>query len=383
MMLKIGEKIKELREKNNFTQSKMAAYLGITEQAISRWENGGGYPDMELIPAIANFLNASTDELFETDRKAERLINLKREAGKNTGWDHKTNCEHIEAYRSILKEFPNDYETMFLLTVYLGEENHIPQGQHSDEIISLSNRIIADSPDFNLRRIATGTLASAYKNAGDQETALKIVKESPILYDLQNNIFYSRESVLTTVADGDERQLNRKLMLEGFCLELCRHIRDYSNDDYHYYSLRNAETLSRNIMLREKINTIMEAFYEDGDYGFGHEHMLYNYHELAEYYKLSGNNDAALDNIEKCAETAIKFDTDEEGKYTSLLVRGFDKMGDYQLENYENHPDNIRYNQCYRLINFWFKREELCDEICDTERFKAVIAKLQGYAKVE
>ena len=56
MTLKIGEKIKELREKKNITQNKMAEYLGITEQAISRWENGGGYPDMELIPAISNFL---------------------------------------------------------------------------------------------------------------------------------------------------------------------------------------------------------------------------------------------------------------------------------------------------------------------------------------
>jgi len=42
MNLKIGEKIKQLREKNNVTQNKMAEYLGITEQAISRWENSAG-----------------------------------------------------------------------------------------------------------------------------------------------------------------------------------------------------------------------------------------------------------------------------------------------------------------------------------------------------
>lgn len=38
--------------------------LGVSPQAVSRWEANGGYPDMELIPAIANYFNVSIDELF-------------------------------------------------------------------------------------------------------------------------------------------------------------------------------------------------------------------------------------------------------------------------------------------------------------------------------
>lgn len=64
MNIKIGEKIKQLRQRNGRKQEDLANALGVSPQAISRWEANGGYPDMELIPAIANYFNISIDELF-------------------------------------------------------------------------------------------------------------------------------------------------------------------------------------------------------------------------------------------------------------------------------------------------------------------------------
>ena len=40
MNIRIGEVIKQLRNKNKYTQKALACYLGVTEQAISRWESG-------------------------------------------------------------------------------------------------------------------------------------------------------------------------------------------------------------------------------------------------------------------------------------------------------------------------------------------------------
>ena len=51
MIIKIGEKVKLLRKKNDVTQDRLAEYLGITAQAISRWESETCYPDIELLPA--------------------------------------------------------------------------------------------------------------------------------------------------------------------------------------------------------------------------------------------------------------------------------------------------------------------------------------------
>ena len=57
MQVNIGEKIKELRKKNGRKQEDLATALGVTPQAISRWEANGGYPDMGMIPAIANYFH--------------------------------------------------------------------------------------------------------------------------------------------------------------------------------------------------------------------------------------------------------------------------------------------------------------------------------------
>ncbi|MBQ7153363.1 MAG: helix-turn-helix transcriptional regulator [Clostridia bacterium] len=59
----IGQKIATLRKKKGVTQEELANALTISAQAISKWENGGT-PDIEHIPAIAQFFNVTTDELF-------------------------------------------------------------------------------------------------------------------------------------------------------------------------------------------------------------------------------------------------------------------------------------------------------------------------------
>ena len=54
MQLNLGTKIRELRHRDGRTQEALAEALGVTSQAVSRWESGGSYPDMEIMPAIAN-----------------------------------------------------------------------------------------------------------------------------------------------------------------------------------------------------------------------------------------------------------------------------------------------------------------------------------------
>ena len=64
MKLTIGENIRNFRKKNDLTQEELADRLGVTYQSISRWENGATYPDLELIPAIAETLSVTIDELL-------------------------------------------------------------------------------------------------------------------------------------------------------------------------------------------------------------------------------------------------------------------------------------------------------------------------------
>ena len=71
MQINIGTKIKELRKRIGKTQENMANALGVTPQAISRWEANSGYPDIEILPVIANYFHITIDELFGYSKDRE------------------------------------------------------------------------------------------------------------------------------------------------------------------------------------------------------------------------------------------------------------------------------------------------------------------------
>jgi len=71
----IGKKIALLRKQNGFTQDDLAEKLGITAQAISKWENGHTLPETALLPLLAKMLNSSIDSILMpcTIRNGEKL----------------------------------------------------------------------------------------------------------------------------------------------------------------------------------------------------------------------------------------------------------------------------------------------------------------------
>ena len=75
MKLELGNKIRELRRRDGRTQEAVAEALGVTSQAVSRWESNGSYPDMEIMPAIANYFGVTIDELFGYSSDRDRRIN--------------------------------------------------------------------------------------------------------------------------------------------------------------------------------------------------------------------------------------------------------------------------------------------------------------------
>ena len=84
MNIKIGTKIKQLRKQSNTTQEKLAESLGVTGQAVSRWESENGYPDMEYIVPIAKYFGVTTDFLF--DHSVELWRNRRESVGTLSGY---------------------------------------------------------------------------------------------------------------------------------------------------------------------------------------------------------------------------------------------------------------------------------------------------------
>lgn len=69
----IGAVISKLRKNKGVTQEELAKYVGVSAQAVSKWENGG-VPDTELLPKIADYFNVSIDQLFGIQNKLSTNI---------------------------------------------------------------------------------------------------------------------------------------------------------------------------------------------------------------------------------------------------------------------------------------------------------------------
>jgi transcriptional regulator with XRE-family HTH domain len=78
MEMNIGNKIRELRKKKGITQEQLASALGITSQAVSKWEMSTGYPDIAMLPIIAGYFGVSMDTLFnyDVDKLEENIMNV-------------------------------------------------------------------------------------------------------------------------------------------------------------------------------------------------------------------------------------------------------------------------------------------------------------------
>lgn len=66
---KIGSFITECRNCKGITQQQLADQLGITNKAVSKWETGQGMPDISIIPALAEILGVTADELLSGEKR--------------------------------------------------------------------------------------------------------------------------------------------------------------------------------------------------------------------------------------------------------------------------------------------------------------------------
>ncbi len=70
----IGNKILMLRKQQNITQEKLAAEMGVSIAAVSKWENGNSMPDIVMLCALSDYFGVTTDELLGRNKMEEIAI---------------------------------------------------------------------------------------------------------------------------------------------------------------------------------------------------------------------------------------------------------------------------------------------------------------------
>ena len=192
-MIRLGDKIKELRKNKNLSQEVLANHLGVSFQAVSKWENGSTMPDITMIPAIASFFHISIDELFdfnlyEIEKNVEKIV---AEHSKYLDND-KEKAEKI--IRDGLKNYPgNDV----LLNCLIGVLS-LP-GQ-SDEVISVAKALIESTKSDEVKYDAYRIMAEAYHSQGEMQLTKDTIEHIPELY-------FSKLEIAARLLSGDDRYI--------------------------------------------------------------------------------------------------------------------------------------------------------------------------------
>ena len=85
--MNLGNNISEKRKEKGMTQEELAANLGVSPQAVSKWENNLSCPDISLLPAIAKIFGMSVDELLGAASATENVGEEKTFSEPETAYD--------------------------------------------------------------------------------------------------------------------------------------------------------------------------------------------------------------------------------------------------------------------------------------------------------
>ena len=362
MKLNIGEIIKKLRKEKEITQEEFAELIGVSSQSVSRWENNLCYPDIELIPVIADFFGVSTDMLMGMDESNEKqAVNSILEDFQNAISKGRID-DCISIARKGVKEFPNNYilldKLMYALFVSGDDDGNIPEWKenmekYDDEITALGERIMKYCPDQNIRLAATARLAFNHCIHGRKEIGKQIYSTLPSMESC-------REKQIWWSLDKDEKlPFLQKSILQSY--EMLRSF---------IWLLADADVVSVEIEL-EAINKVFELeklILEDNRPKNSWGDVYLNY-AVAEKYAILNDFVRMYEYLHIAVENAKAFDTrPDDQTYKSFLV-GEITVRKHNFETTDSRP------LCKILRDKWLQDKEF-DCVRNSDEFQSILNEL-------
>ena len=355
MLIKIGTIIKKLRLENDITQDMLANAIGITPQAISRWESEVAYPDIELLPQIADYFSVSIDELigYKLSEKEKALESLREELHRVD--EVGTVDEKIAVARNAVAQFPGEHSFKSFLALYLlwkwQEDDKNPSIYKEIEL--LCNTVIDNSKDGETVSFAINTLKGLYAESGETGKAYKIVNK------LQPMSCCRENALADGIGDG-KVDIYTQDSITKHIDDVCMQIQGLVLDD----ELSNdSSTWDKKIeMLYTAIN-IYKLVYGQNLMD-KHASISRYYYLISTYLLAQGKTEETFECLEKMVYHSKKYDKSYEsdrGKYYSSALTDKIKYVDdrkyvhncsyYMLDDLDSNCfDGIRENEKFKAL---------------------------------
>lgn len=310
-MLKIGEKIKELRKAQDVTQEKLADYLNISYQAVSKWENGLALPDITLIPALAGFFGVSSDYLLGIDTEYSDKV-IENVLGEVSRLKHIAKAkEGIALIEKTLRSYPNNHK---LLAEWAELKVHTfePNCENEGWLKQIENKtavVLRDCADDYVRYKAKLALTLAYSFCGERVKAEKLCDTFP-------DEAYSRAEMYSMTARPQERVKYKRGCI---CCDLEKLLVDILSIAKHYYCFADPKDAI------PVCDIALNIIHSIGNEGFLVSYSAETYSDLANAYAKLKDKDGVIANVKAAFKEYLKIDClvgNGDYLYTSPLLNG-------------------------------------------------------------
>ncbi|MBQ8511885.1 MAG: helix-turn-helix transcriptional regulator [Clostridia bacterium] len=357
-MNNIGRRIRELRKKNDLTQEKLADFLGVTYQSVSKWECGTTLPDFAMIVPLARVLRVSADELLGMKPAGEDERKAYFDAEYFQYWkkDHE---EDLEIARQAVAEYPGDCRYLCWLASnewYVGYSVKYMGTDTEKELIASCIRhyemVLENCDDPELRNDAISGLVYAYECTHRYDEAKKYAMMYP--EEPETN----RDAMLVQCLRGKERELQCKKIIRKSLIKLCGALTQLR---YCY------ETPEEDAAVIDVEESVIKAVITDGNYQHFDISLSILSEERAKLAMRAGDHDAAVQALALAMKHAVDFDRmDADGAehYTTPVLAGYT----------EDHSENRKEDWSMTGDVRNFAEHELFRPLREREDFRAIFA---------
>jgi Predicted transcriptional regulators len=361
MNITINENLRKFRRAKGNTQQELADHLGISIQAVSKWECGDGYPDITLIPAIALFYNVTSDQLLGMDEdavnaKIQEYVKREEEILQRETYAN----DRVALWREARKEFPNNHTVLYQLmnTLYGMYWNNADEENKYLEVIEIGERLLRESTDNEIRFNTIYNLSFDYMKHGDLETAKKYA-------DMIPDCLNSKEALYSRILSGEEAVEHNQQAIISYVQLVC----NFANS--LWVNMQKEYSQTEIIKVLEFTLALNRLVYPDGDFHNEFD-IFYNLYNLACFNADIGNAEKALSYLVEMPEHFIKMFTDNKRKHTSFLVNKIE-YGEYHTA--KTLIPNMASDVIQNLFGDFF------GNIKTDERYIAAIEKMKDFAK--